>query len=222
MVRIGLDETAHKIFAARPDKSYAVGDIRRQLELFKAQGRRYRRGEIFSMSSAKEKLVAFVMSGVLHVKMASASGEDILLGAARPGEFVGLSHVYEPDVTCAYDVVAISDAELVVFGAERARRWRSDPRARPLYDLMGRCISALARENRDKAMILSGSTIAERVRRYLAVRMRRERSRTITVPGTLTDLATYLGVNRCALSRVIGQLTADGEIRCNRNVITIL
>ena len=52
--------------------------------------------------------------------------------------------------------------------------------------------------------------------------VRLERSRTITVPGTLTDLATYLGVNRCALSRVIGQLSADGKIRCNRNVITIL
>ena len=61
MVRIGLDETAHKIFAVRPDEAYTVADIRRQLDLFKAQGRRYRRGEIFSMSDAKEKLVAFVL-----------------------------------------------------------------------------------------------------------------------------------------------------------------
>ena len=40
MVRIGLDETAHKIFAVRPDEAYTVADIRRQLDLFKAQGRR--------------------------------------------------------------------------------------------------------------------------------------------------------------------------------------
>ena len=39
MVRIGLDETAHKSFAVRPDEAYTVADIRRQLDLFKAQGR---------------------------------------------------------------------------------------------------------------------------------------------------------------------------------------
>lgn len=222
MKRKDLAEAADAIFALRPDDAYTVDEVIAQMRRFNGEVHVYKRGERTCVrSGAPATKMLLVLSGILHIKMPSELGDDILMGAFRPGDYVGTSLIYDPEKVHPFDVVAFSDAEVAVFDVDRVRAWRSDPRALPLFDHMGRQLCKLLAERRSRAVVLSGATIAERLRRYLAIRMQKEKSRTITVPGTEGDLANYLGVNKCALSRVVGKLTAEGKLTYKRNVITV-
>jgi len=211
-----------KAFEGRPDEAYSFDEVCQQFKRWRAEAFSCKRGEICVSAGEAATHSMVVVSGTLHVKVPSRFGEDILLRVVRPGEYVGLTHVFSPQETCAHDVVAAMETVFISFDIREVRKLRTDPKSQPLYDYLGRLLSDVCREAQAKAMILSGVDIAERLRRYLSVRMQREGSRMIAFPGTAGDLASYLGVNRCAMSRVIGKLRAEGVIDVRRNVITVL
>jgi len=151
----------------------------------------------------------------------STVGADNLFYVARPGDYVGLSAVYQPDYVLGVKPIAYTKAEIMLLNAEKIRSWRPDPRSIPLFDFFGRHICGAMREAKLKTMILAGNTITERFRRYLNVRMAHDNSRTITIPGSESDLANYLCVNKCALCRVLTKLRQEGRITYRGNVVTV-
>jgi len=222
MKKVKLETALRKAFEKRPDEAYTFDEVCQQFRRWRAEAFSCKRGEICVSAGEAATHFMTVVSGVLHVKVPSQIGEDILLRAVRPGEYVGLAHVFSPQETYAHDVVAAAETVFISFEVKEVRKWRTDPKSLPLYDYLGRLLSDVCREAQTKAMILSGTDIAERLRRYLSVRMQKERSCTIVFPGTAGDLASYLGVNRCAFSRVIGKLRTEGVIDVRRNAITVL
>jgi len=222
MKKVKLEIALRKAFESRPDEAYSFDEVCQQFRRWRAEAFSCKRGEICVSAGTPARRSMTVVRGVLHVKIPSVLGEDILLRVVRPGEYVGLTHIFSPRETYAHDVVAAAETVFISFDINEVRKWRTDPKSLPLYDYLGRLLSDVCRESQAKAMILSGTDIAERLRRYLSVRMQKEGSRTITFPGTAGDLASYLGVNRCALSRVIGKLRAEGVVDVRRNVITVL
>jgi len=222
MRKVKLEAALRKSFENRPDEAYSFDEVCQQFKRWQAEAFSCKRGEICVSAGDAATHFMMVVSGVLHVKVPSPFGDDILLHVVRPGEYAGLAYLFAPQETCEHNVVAATDTVFISVDANEVRKWRTDPRSRPLYDYLGRHMGNICRESEEKAMILSGTDIAERLRRYLSVQMQKEGQRTIVFPGTAGDLAQYLGVNRCALSRVIGKLRAEGVIDVRRNVITVL
>jgi len=222
MKKVNLEAVLRKAFDKRPDEAYSFEEVFQQFQRWRSEAFLCTRGEICVSAGAAATHFMTVVSGVLHVKVPSMLGEDIILRVVRPGEYVGLTHVFAPQETYSHDVVAATETTIITCSVKEVRKWRTDPKSLPLYDYLGRLLSDVCRESQTKAMILSGTDIADRLRRYLAVRMQKEGSRTIAFPGTAGDLAHYLGVNRCAFSRVVGKLRAEGVIDVRRNVITML
>jgi len=221
MKKMDLFASIRRLFEFRPDEAYTLDEVYQQFHMWKAEARRYRRGEVCVRAGTPAKEVAVVVSGILHVKLYSAIGEDILMNAVRPGEYSGLSLVFAPRLVHPYDIVAAADTEVIVFRAAEVRRKRADPKAQPLFDYLGKMLDDALCEAQAKNVILSGYDIAERLRRYLSFRMQKEKTNVIKIAGTAGDLANYLGVNRCALSRAIGRLKAQGKIDYCRNVFTV-
>jgi len=222
MKKVKLEAAARRLFAFRPDEAYSFEEVFCQFQRWKAQAFLCKRGEFCFRTGAPATEFAAVVSGSLHVRMRSPIGDDILIRAVRPGEYVGLPLIYTREETHPFDVVAAAATELITFNVEEVRKWRTDPESRPLYDNIGRMMGKIIRDAQVKAVIMSGRDIAERLRRYLAFRMERDGSRTVAIPGTSADLAHYLGVNKCALSRTIGHLRAEGKIEFKRDVFTVL
>lgn len=222
MRKVKLETALRKAFVRRPDEAYTFDEVLHQFETWKSEARRYKRGEVCARAGSPAGTVAVVVSGVLHVRVKSKIGEDVLMYAVRPGEYSGLSQVFVPEKKHPYDIVAGAETEVIVFQAEDVRKWRTDPKSLPLFDYLANRLVETLYEAQAKGMIVGAFKIEERLRRYLTFRMQREHSRTIAVAGLEDDLARYLCVNKCSMSRVISKLRREGKIGYHRNVFTIL
>jgi len=222
MKKIDLEEATRRLFEFRPDEAYTIDEVLWHYRRWHVVAFRCRRGEVCIKAGAPATEFAVVVSGILHVKMPSDIGDDILMRVVKQGEYVGLSLLFTQESKYQFDVIAATNADVVMFNVAEVRKWRTDPASQPLYNYIGLLMGNVIREAMMRSMILSGRDIAERLRRYLTVRMDAERSRSVAIRGTSADLANYLGVNKCALSRAIGRMRAEGKIKFERNVFTVL
>jgi len=221
MKKIDLYDAVRHLFAFRPDEAYTLDEVYANLKSWQGRACVLRKGELCVRAGTKAKEALVVLSGILHVKLRSDIGEDILMKALMPGEYYGLPLVFVPQQTHLYDLVAAEESEVLFFNPEGVRQWRSDPRSRPLFDYLARHLTDELVEAQMKNFILSAHDIEERLRRYLAFRVQKEQSHTICLPGTLADLADYLALNRSALSRAISRMKSAGMLDYSRNVFTI-
>jgi len=217
-----ISEVADKIFALRPDEAYAKDEVIARMRGYNAAVYDCKRGEVCVKAGTRADRMMLVLSGIVHLWLKSEIGDDILMGIAHPGDYVGLSLIYDPIKTHPITATAYTDAEVVYYDVDLVRAFRSDPRSLPLFNFIGRKLCKTIKTLGTRTTVLSGATIAERLRRYLAIRMQHEKSHTFVMPGTERDFAKYLGVNTCALSRVLGKLAAEGKITYRKNVITVL
>lgn len=83
----------------------------------------------------------------------------------------------------------------------------------------------MARKNivfRQRIDILSRRSTREKLLCYLNYESRQRKTRSFEIPFDRQALADYLGVERSALSAVIGNLVKNGVILCHRKCFTIL
>jgi len=222
VTKIDLKEAVERLFIFRPDEAYTCDEVYQNFLRWNAVAYRFKRGEVCIKAGTPAGEVVMVLSGVLHVRIPSEIGDDILMRVVCQSEYIGVPQIFVPEETTLYDIVSVEESEVVVINADHIRQWRLDPKSRPLYDLLARHLCQEIRAAQTKAMILSGADIAERLRRFLAVRMQQEKSRKIVIPGTLGDLTRYLSVNRSALSRVMNKLAAEGVLSYSGHTITVL
>lgn len=233
MKRLRLEDVADLIFSFRPDDAFTKEEVIAQMHGWNAVVRQVKRGETVIRAGTPATHFLMLLDGFLTRILPCPLGDDIVVGAVRPGEFTGVSAVFAPsntnstsslDLLHPIDVIAATDAIVVLFDVNRLRAKRNDPKLAPLFDLMTGILCRLLYDARQNAFILNGKTVAERLRRYLAIHTLHSTSTptSLTIPGTELDLARHLGVNKCALSRTIGQLRKQGKITYKRNVITVL
>jgi len=221
MKKIDLYDAARKLFAFRPDEAYSLDEMYDNLKSWHGRVCVFSKGEVCVRAGTAENEALVVLSGMLHMKLRSEIGEDILMKTWMPGEYYGLSLVFAPQQTNLYDLIAAVETEVIYFDPEGMRQWQSNPRSRPLFDFIARHLTDELAEAQMKNFVLSAHDIEERLRRYLAYRVQKEQSHTIRLPGTLIDLANYLALNRSALSRAISRMKSAGMLDYSRNVFTI-
>jgi len=221
MKTFDLYAAVKKLFAFRPDEAYTQDEIYDNLKRWHGRACVVSKGEMCVRAGATAKEALVVLSGMLHMKLRSEIGEDILMKAWMPGEYYGLPLVFVPQQTNLYDLTAAVESEIIFFDPEGVRQWQSNPRSRPLFDFLVRHINDMLVEAQAKNFILSGHDIEERLRRYLAYRVQKEQTHTIRLPGSLSDLANYLALNRSALSRTVSRMKDEGKIDYSRGVFIV-
>ncbi|MCQ2386533.1 MAG: helix-turn-helix domain-containing protein, partial [Clostridia bacterium] len=72
----------------------------------------------------------------------------------------------------------------------------------------------------DRIQVLSKPTLRQKLLTYLSECLNRSpgNSHTVAVPMNRAALASYLGVNRSALSRELSRMQKDGVLRVNRTL----
>ena len=141
---------------------------------------------------------------------------DVVLHTARVGDIVAEASLFSPTYHC--DAIATTDT--VVRRHPKASlfaAFNQDPKAAQAF--MGR----LAREIMSLRTRLERRNIhgaRDRVRHYLALNVGPD-GRTVTLTGTVKDLAGELGLAHEALYRTLADMAADGEIERLRRAIRL-
>jgi CRP-like cAMP-binding protein len=155
-------------------------------------------------------------SGKLRLVRVDAAGQEVVLYLATAGDTIAEASLFSPTYLC--DAIATTNAVVRLYPKDvLIAEFRRNPSAAQAFmAVLGRQVMSL-RTRLEQRNIRSAR---ERVRHYLAVNAGADR-RTITLPGTLKDLAADLGLTHEALYRTLAEMAADGEIERPRGKIRL-
>ena len=77
-------------------------------------------------------------------------------------------------------------------------------------------------EKSERIKMLTNKTIRNKLLEYFNINSRKSGSRYIYLPFNFSDLASYLAIDRSAMSREIGYLKEEGFIEIKGKRITLL
>lgn len=148
-----------------------------------------------------------VVSGTVRLVRVDRSGREALLQVAGAGETLAEASLFSPRYHC--DAIAATDAVVRLYpkAAVLAALERDPEMAKAFAAMLARQVMTL-RARLERRNIHSAR---DRLRHYLVLNAGAD-GRTVTLPGTLKDLAADLGLTHEALYRTLARMTREGEI----------
>ena len=157
-----------------------------------------------------------VIAGRVRLARLDRSGHEIVLHVAGPGETLAEASLFSPHYHC--DAIASTDAIVRVYPRrEVLAAFEDNPKAAKAFtETLAQQVMSL-RTRIEQRNIRSAR---ERVRHFLALNAGAD-GRTVTLRGTLKDLAAEIGLTHEALYRTLAALERAGEIRRKGKTIVL-
>lgn len=148
-----------------------------------------------------------VVSGKVRLVRIDRAGREAVLYSAAAGDTIAEASLFAPAYHC--DAIATTAAVVRLYpkAAVLAEFQRNPEAAQAFTAMLARQVMSL-RTRLEQRNIHSAR---ERVRHHLAVNAGPD-GRTVTLAGTLKDLAATLGLTHEALYRTLAEMQSDGEI----------
>ena len=172
---------------------------------------------VFHEGQAATK-VGIVLTGSVQIVQDDYFGNRSILSMACPGQLFAEGFACAGVEAMPVSVVASADSEVMLIDCSHIMTICHHVCA--FHNQMIRnLLHSVAQSNlllNQKIEILSKRTTREKVMAYLLSEAKIQGSDAFTIPYDRQELADYLGVERSAMSTVIGQLRDDGIILVNR------
>ena len=172
---------------------------------------------VFHEGQAATK-VGIVLTGAVQIVQDDYFGNRSILSMACPGQLFAEGFACAGVEAMPVSVVASADSEVMLIDCSHIMTICHHVCA--FHNQMIRnLLHSVAKSNlllNQKIEILSKRTTREKVMAYLLYEAKIQGSNAFTIPYDRQELADYLGVERSAMSTVIGQLRDDGIILVNR------
>lgn len=157
-----------------------------------------------------------ILAGRVRLARVDRAGHEIVLHVAGPGDTIAEASLFSPHYHC--DAIASTDAVVRIYPKKSVlAAFDRDPKAAQAFSAtLARQVMGL-RTRIEQRNIRSAR---ERVRNYLALNAGAD-GRTVTLTGTLKDMAAELGLTHEALYRTLAALERAGEIKRAQHTITL-
>lgn len=158
-----------------------------------------------------------VIKGRVRLVRVDRSGREAVLHSACAGETIAEASLFSATYHC--DAIATTDAVVRLYPkAAVLAEFQRDPKAAQAFmAMLARQVMTL-RTSLEQRNIHSAR---DRIRHYLALNLGPD-GRSVTLSGTLKDLAATLGLTHEALYRTLADMQADGEIERLKGKIRLL
>lgn len=174
---------------------------------------RYEKGEQIMRAGQPCDRMGIVLSGQVRVEVLDAWGDATILEMLGPGALFAHSYACSME---PLDIDVIADVPCEVVTIEAKRIIHPCPRQCACHiHIASNLMRELALRNvamNRRALVVAPKTIRGKVLAYLSQEKRHARSNTFTIPYSQTKLASYLSVDRSALSNELSKLRREGVI----------
>ena len=158
-----------------------------------------------------------VIAGRVRMARVDRAGHEVILYVAGPGETLSEASLFSPAYHC--DAIASTDATVRIYPkAAMLAAFDKDPKAAQAF---GATLARQVMNLRTRIEQRNIRSARERVRHFLSVNAEADGS-TVSLAGTLKDLAAELGLTHEALYRTLAALERSGEIKRARGKIALL
>lgn len=211
--------TKHPLFAG-----LAQDVLTAAINLFEGKVAEYKKGDSLRAMGLPFPTFGLVLSGGVQVFSPDIDGSPMMMANVGEGDSFGESLAYLGTEESPVYVTAAQPTSVLWLDISAVRRRASEGNSLALA-LSERFTSVLATRallQNDRIQILSKPTIRERLVTFLSQCERQYGSRTFIIPFDRTSLATYLGVNRAALSRELSKMKREGVLDFFRSSFRLL
>ena len=193
------------------------------LELLDAREQNYIKGSTLSSVAAPVSTFGIVLEGQVQVLRDDRDGHHMIMANVSVGDSFGESLCYLGRPSPVY-IVAVTDCRVLWLSTSRLSNpaAHTDPATAALACRFTAMLAARALNMNDRIQLLSQLTIRDKLTTLLHETAHRHGSNSFTLPMSREDMAFYLGVNRPALSRELGNMRRDGVIDFKGNQFTLL
>lgn len=173
-------------------------------------------GQILFRQGSRAAGLYDVIRGRVHLARVDAAGRETIVYIATAGDTLAEGSLFSAIYHC--DAIAPTKAIVRFYpkAAVLAEFQRNPKAAQTFMAILARQVMSV----RTRLHLCNIRSARDRVRDYLAINSGAD-GRTVLLPGTVKDLAAYLGLTHEALYRTLARMTADGEIKRSGNRITL-
>lgn len=165
-----------------------------------------------------------LLTGKVHIMHIFPDGGCSLMTALTPPEVLGFDLICTRSRMAPYHAVAAAPAQILSFPADLLLKpgfLREEYR----LEALSRLLTMLSHHNMKKEYrlaILSQKGLRERIMTYLGMQASKRRQDSFRIPFTREEMASFLCVNRSALSHELSLMEQEGLLRFRKNTFTLL
>ena len=176
--------------------------------------------------SPQERLdrLGIVLSGRVQIVHIFADGSESLSTVLSPGGVLGADLIATESRVAPYHAVAATAVKIAYLPAEYVLASGPLPE-RARQETLTRLLTLISQENMKKEYrfaILSRKGLRERILTYLSMQSSKRHTNTVVIPFSREEMASYLCVNRSALSHELSLMRREGLIDFRKNRFTLL
>ena len=174
----------------------------------------------------QQKLTHFgvIAAGSIHITHIAADGESRIMDSLEPGQIYGADLMCTRSRLSPHHAVAYQSCTLLMFPIALVLEPGTIPEPER-QRILAQLLTIIAHENMRKdyrLAILSQKGLRDRLMTYLTMQAAKRGTTTFTIPFDREALASFLCVNRSALSHEITVMKHAGLIDCKKNTFTLL
>lgn len=203
-------------------KGFEGQELEKALEMLDAVFCEYKKGELLHSAYSEMKAFGMVLSGVVQACMDDVEGNRVIMAEVTAGNTFGESLCFLGIQDSPVYVYASDQAEVVWISLKKIEEFQSDEFASKLRRRFTAMLATRTLAMNNRIQVLSGISIRDKLLTYFGQMSRAAGALTFQVPINREDMATYMGVNRSALSRELAKMKKEGLIDYYRNTFRLL
>lgn len=186
-------------------------DVKRLLSCFNANTLHFKKDATILSNVSKTTKIGIIIKGSAQIIRYNSNGSRTIMETVTEGNIFG---EFSASNFEELYIIACEDSEIVMFEYEKliTRCKKNCPYHNKVIDNTLQLLSIKLRSKNERIEILSKKTIREKLLTYFNMLSRKQISKTITLPLTLTDLADYLSIDRSAMMRELKNLKDEDII----------
>lgn len=192
------------------------------LRLLEANTFTFKKDMTILSTIGNENIIGIVVSGYIQIIQNDYNGNRTIIEELEENSIFGsmLSGISNSE----YEIVTKEDSKIIILEYDRIIDGVKNN-----YSFYTQFIQNLLQlmsdkiiEKNDRIEILTKKTIRNKLLEYFKIISKRHGSKNIYLPFTFTELADYIAVDRCAMSRELKNLKEEGFIEIKSRKITLL
>lgn len=189
----------------------------------KTQTKISKKGDIITNYTENPNQICTLISGKADLIRYDQNGNKNIIESYKVGDIFG-SSMYPANLVDELFVEATEDSKIVTFIYDDVKA-KCKTNCKYHYEFVNKLMDSILNNSVRQSIrieILTKRTIKEKLLSYFTFLAEERKSKIITIPFSLTDLADYLSVDRSAMMREIKKLIDENMIFKNGNKIKIL
>ncbi len=182
------------------------------------------KGKYLLLPQEKMEQFAVLLEGKVNILHIFSDGSYSIMEALKAGEVFGADLICTRSRISPYHAVAAEPSRLMFFPRELFLKEGLLPEALR-QKILSRFLLLISNCNMQKEYrlaILSQKGLRERILTYLTMQADKRRTNSFTIPFSREEMASFLCVNRSALSHELSLMEQEGLLEFRKNHFTLL